>query len=117
MGLLYPHCKSFNSIFYLDDPLFVTSASVNSKYFLVLGKGLTRFTGLSRWKIGEGGVFLTQLSELSFGAAGKIIARLKISKKEDCRKRACGSWVLLHLADEFEEVGFVERQSGVFGIK
>lgn len=87
------------------------------KIFLVLGKGLTRFTGLSRWKIGEGGVFLTQLTELSFGAAGKIIARLEISKKEDCRKRACGSWVLLHLADEFEEVGFVERQSGVFGIK
>ena len=31
MGLLYPHCKSFNSIFYLDDPLFVTPASVISK--------------------------------------------------------------------------------------
>jgi hypothetical protein len=38
-------------------------------------------------------------------------------KKKDYRKQACGRWVLLYLSDEFEEVGFVERQSGVFGIK
>jgi len=60
---------------------------------------------------------LTQLTELSFGAAGEFIARMGISKKEDYRKRAWWLWFLLYLSDEFEEVGFVERQSGVFGIK
>ena len=45
------------------------------------------------------------------------VESLGISQKKDCRKQACGRWVLLHLSDEFEEVGFVEGQSGVFGIK